>query len=304
MKTRLFIIGNGFDLAHKLPTHYENNFKIIAEKNESVMEFWELYSFEGPKIWSDFENCLAHPDFNTLEEIFDGYFPDYSSDHESDRTAIITQVDISGNLHRSLSEFAEVAEKAIDFTSPLKEYKKFFNDSDIFITFNYTHTLEKLYNIDANKILHIHGEVGKNNLLLGYPKGNYQPVKYRYYSIFEDGGRYIDINIRDYVKRMAEEQKFDSYVTTAYELLIDKTQMFYKKSQIESFSNFLKERLFDEIVVIGHSCKIDFEYFKWLRQSYPKAQRIFNPHSEDDTKNIYSLISLIELNNYIINEIR
>ena len=40
-----YIIGNGFDLAHQLPTNYKENFKTITEKNESVREFWELYSF-------------------------------------------------------------------------------------------------------------------------------------------------------------------------------------------------------------------------------------------------------------------
>lgn len=74
MIKRLFIVGNGFDLAHNLPTSYEKDFKRIAKNNESVSNFWELYSFDGSKIWSNFENCLAHPDFNSLEEIFNGFF--------------------------------------------------------------------------------------------------------------------------------------------------------------------------------------------------------------------------------------
>ena len=98
MANRLFIVGNGFDLAHKLPTSYPDHFKKIAESNESITNFWDIYQTEKPNIWSDFEYCLGRPDFNSLEQIFDGYAPDYLSDHESDRDAIITQVDISGNL--------------------------------------------------------------------------------------------------------------------------------------------------------------------------------------------------------------
>ena len=36
---------------------------------------------------------------------------------------------------------------------------------DYFITFNYTLTLEELYNIPSNHILHIHGKIDDNNEL-------------------------------------------------------------------------------------------------------------------------------------------
>ena len=69
MGNRLFIVGNGFDLAHNLPTSFSENFKKIAEANESITYFWDLYQTELPNIWSDFEYCLGRPDFNSLEEI-------------------------------------------------------------------------------------------------------------------------------------------------------------------------------------------------------------------------------------------
>ena len=123
---RLFIIGNGFDIAHKLPTKFDPDFKIIASKNE-IEKFWEeIYQTHNKDIWSDFENSLAHPDFNTLEEIFNSYEPDFYSDRESDRNAIITQVDLNGNLTRSLYEFANNAEKQLVNTNPLLKYKAEF----------------------------------------------------------------------------------------------------------------------------------------------------------------------------------
>lgn len=106
MKNRLFVIGNGFDLAHNLPTSFDKDFKRIAISNEIDKDFWELYQTDVVDIWSDFENSLGHPDFNSLEQIFDGYYLDYSSDHESDRDAIITLAGISGNLNKSLNDFA------------------------------------------------------------------------------------------------------------------------------------------------------------------------------------------------------
>ena len=82
---KLFIIGNGFDREHKLPTAYDPHFKEIAEKIEQISYFWDIYQSREVDIWANFENCLAHPDFNSLEEIFDGYAPDYASEYEKDR---------------------------------------------------------------------------------------------------------------------------------------------------------------------------------------------------------------------------
>ena len=58
MNNILFIIGNGFDLAHGLPTKFDPDFKVIAEKNESNPYFWELYQSAEPNICSDFENLI------------------------------------------------------------------------------------------------------------------------------------------------------------------------------------------------------------------------------------------------------
>ena len=68
---KIFIIGNGFDLAHNLPTKYNPDFKSIAEGIEQISYFWDIYQSQVAEIWSDFETCLAFTDFNNLEEIFD-----------------------------------------------------------------------------------------------------------------------------------------------------------------------------------------------------------------------------------------
>jgi len=38
---KLFIIGNGFDRAHELPTAYDPHFKEIAEGIEQISYFWD-----------------------------------------------------------------------------------------------------------------------------------------------------------------------------------------------------------------------------------------------------------------------
>lgn len=303
MKNRLFIIGNGFDLAHNLPTDFKNDFKDIAESNESNRDFWNLYQTEISDIWSDFEYCLGKPNFNSLEKIFYGYEPDYQSDYERDREAIITQVDISGNLKESLYEFADRAEDAIGNKIPLSKFKNFFSNNDIFISVNYTHTLERIYNIKESNVLHIHGEVGQNNLLIGYPKGEYKPEKYCYDPTQKGRSRHIDIDIEDYVKRMGEEEVFDYYTLTAYRNLIDKTKSFFKEYREERIASYLDKRIIEEVIVFGHSCKIDFPYFDYIVKKYPNAKWFFNPHGDDDILNIRQLINRIGITNYVIHPI-
>ena len=303
MGNRLFIIGNGFDLAHKLPTDFKTDFKRIAEVNESISYFWDIYQTEKTNIWSDFEYCLGRPDFNSLEEIFDGYGPDYLSEHESDRDAIITQVDINGNLKRSLYEFAETAENAISNRSPLEKYSKLFIEGDYFVNFNYTHTLERLYGIKERNVLHIHGEVGKNILVLGYPKGQYFPEKYLYDVRQKGRGPYRECDIREFVDEMAGKGNFDYYTYSAYKALIQKTESFNKEYQITSFASFLNGKTIDEIIIIGHSCKIDFDYFQYLDKVFPLAKWVFNPFTDEDAGNIAKLINDINVQNYRINPI-
>lgn len=297
---KLFIVGNGFDLAHKMPTNYNPHFKEIAEKKEQISYFWDIYQSREADIWSDFENCLANPDFNNLEEIFDGYAPDYYSDYERDRDAIITQADLNGNLIGALYEFADQAENSICSTKPLPFYTECFNSSDLFITMNYTHTLEFLYGINRNNVLHIHGEVGANNLILGYPEGNYEPEKY-FCDVRQKGrGPYREVEIEQHIEDMLEAELYDYYTYAAYQALITKTKSFNKTPQIILLENFLNDKIIHDIVVIGHSCAIDIPYFEYLNNKYPQANWNFNPYDNSTRNNVENLIKLLDISKYKI----
>lgn len=299
--SRLFVIGNGFDLEHDLPTSYKWHFKNIAEDYEQINYFWDIYQSKELDIWSNFEHCLAKPDFNNLEEIFNGYAPDYASDHEHDRDAIIIQVDLNGLLQETLNAFAEKAEQEIGKCQQLQEYYVLFNENDLFVNFNYTHTLEQIYHINRSKVLHIHGEYGRNNLLLGYPKGEYEPEKYYYDSRCKGRGPYISKDVEEYINYMLENELMDYYTYTAFSLLIEKTKSFSKAPQLEKLISFLQNVCIDEIVVIGHSCSIDNAYFEYLNKKYSSALWSFNPHDKNTKENIKKLINRIKIEKYEIN---
>jgi len=296
MKNKLFIIGNGFDIAHKLPTKYDPDFKNIAGKYEQD-NFWELYQTRENEIWSDFENLLGSPDFNTIEEIFNGYAPDYSSDRESDRTSIIHQVDLNGNLRSALYEFAENAEKKLCNTQVDPLINQLIDPEGYYIVFNYTHTLEEIYGIPKQHILHIHGEVGKNNLKLGYPEGNFMPEKY-YYDVRGKGrGPYCEMEIEEHINDIE-----DYYVRTAYEQLMAKCKSFYKEIRVDILDDFLNENIdtIEKIVVYGHSCAIDFDYFSYLNLRFPVACWLFYVKGDKQENDVSNLIKCYGITNFDI----
>ena len=297
---KLFIIGNGFDRDHGLPTAYNPHFKEIAERIEQISYFWDIYQSREVDIWADFENCLAHPDFNSLEGIFDGYAPDYSSDYEIDRDAIITQVDLNGELLAALYVFADRAECAIDDVFPLLKYINCFSQNNLYITCNYTHTLERIYDISPCNVLHIHGEVGKNNLILGYPEGNYEAEKY-YYDVRQKGRcPYRVVNFEDHIEDMLKDELMDYYTYAAYVSLIEKTKSFYKSPQTKELIAFLKDVNVDEIIVVGHSCSIDFSYFEYINNKFPLAKWVFNPFNDNTKQNVEKMIDLLGIKLYDI----
>ncbi len=270
MNNKLYIIGNGFDLAHNLPTRFDPDFKSIANHLEPD-NFWELYQSTGDEIWSDFEYLLASPDFNLLEEILAPFWPDYQSDYERDRNGIIIQVDLVGHLNNALDIFAEKANDALNDTKSISFFNDLLDTEGFYLTFNYTQTLEEIYGISSDHILHIHGEVG-DDLILGYPEGTFEPAKYCIDVRGKGNGPYVEYDIEDYIDTIE-----DYYISTAFKNLLDKCKSFYKETDINSLEDFLNENQckIEEIFVYGHSCGIDYEYFEFLSNKYPRAKWVF-----------------------------
>lgn len=296
MSKRLYIIGNGFDRAHNLPTSYNPDFKRIAGKYENE-NFWDIYQSREPDIWADFENLLGCPDFNSLEKIFDGYAPNYLSDSESDRDGIILQVEVNGHLMPALYKFAEQAESALENTNRERSIERILDNEAFYITFNYTHTLEEIYDISFEHVLHVHGEVGKDNLLMGYPKGKFTPEKY-FYDVRQKGrGPYAELEIQDYIDEIE-----DYYIRTAYDELLEKCKSFNKEIKVDLVDIFLDkaESQIEEIIVYGHSCEIDFEYFDAINKRYPKAKWFFYVASYNQQDSVEQLIEKICIKDVVV----
>jgi hypothetical protein len=199
----LFIIGNGFDISHGLKTKYENFKHYLLEKYEispSDIKEWEYidipyatqlpdggieyYEYdivifllrlisivEGDK-WCDLENSLGMLDF---EELLDSQIIDDIKDKEG-------HIDFSktANLHEDISNNLRIPIKSIinyfsqwineiildENTKKKSDFEIIANfNSDMFLSFNYTRTLEEIY--DAKNVCHVHGEQ-QGELIFGH----------------------------------------------------------------------------------------------------------------------------------------
>lgn len=170
----LYIIGNGFDQHHNIPSGYPC-FKEWLEKND-IDTFYEVENIletSDPKWWNEFEASLGKPFAVKLyaESVAFENRPDYASDDYRDRDLYAAEYEVERELGGLISELKSDFQEWVsglpagDGTSAVKIDTK----DSVFLTFNYTLTLERMYGIPAERILHIHGNaMDKNSIVVGH----------------------------------------------------------------------------------------------------------------------------------------
>lgn len=235
----LYIVGNGFDLAHGLKTKYndfrnwleESGFHSFVNRMEAL--YPDVKNANGE--WNDIETALGH--FKMKDVI--AYDKNYT-----DCNAVGNVVLPVGNNIRSVTtSLSGNLWKWIKSVDLLKTKRMFLlNENALFVSFNYTLTLETVYGIPQDKTWHVHGSISDktNVLVIGYgvdEKFDNAPNPTAYNLTDDDKRRNM---MADMVKRVP--------------LYIDK---FHK------WNNFSKMKVIKHVKVIGHSCsKVDQAYFE------------------------------------------
>lgn len=191
----LFIIGNGFDLAHKLNTGYEhfrqylsdeltdkgkldyygtwnppqttksNHGEEIISKDDLLAFTINLYDYlcNLDKKWSDLEAQTAKIPYSFWLNETDVGIKDREGDNDVSATGLNYEI-ISQNLKIAVSALPRLVENwiktiNIDEYDPEGKISMLINTKqDLFLSFNYTMTLEKKYGIPYENICHIHGK--------------------------------------------------------------------------------------------------------------------------------------------------
>ena len=278
MKTtnHLYIIGNGFDLYHGLPTSYGHFRDYVNEHDNELAELVEKYYShkKNSDFWSDFEENLGNFDDDLLREYGLNYLEDYGSENWRDAFHHDYQYELDRKIDRitqgiresfcnwlSQISFDGLGKKAIPI-----EWEAYY------LTFNYTPTLEKIYDIPAQNILHIHGIYkGHDNDEIIYGHGGHPYI--------------IEKDIDDPRISEGEEIIKDYFekTTKPVKQIIHRYQKFFYK-MITSVKN---------VSIIGHSMnEIDYPYFKRINNSM--KGRIDWTYYYHSTKDIESCFRCLE----------
>lgn len=172
----LYIIGNGFDKHHNMPTAFTEFYEWMKEKHyfDATWQIDEIYGMADYTWWKDFENSLGEMDMREYaSEVTRENYPDFGSDEFRDadwyNAEYQAELDITQMVKAMKSRFKEWIDtmQAPDSSKKLPISKK----NAFFISFNYTPTLESLYNIPRDQILHIHGSVfEEGEYIIGHGK--------------------------------------------------------------------------------------------------------------------------------------
>jgi len=166
----LYIIGNGFDLYHCIKSNY-SDFRDFLAYSELLNKLEEYFGCDS--LWSNFESTLA---FLDTEQIFDEcltYLESYGCDEWSDSYHSDFQFEIEQRIEL-ITEGLRV--QFLDWILQLEIPTNFhgnlikINRDAIFVSFNYTDTLERLYKISSQDILYIHNKACDQNskLIIGH----------------------------------------------------------------------------------------------------------------------------------------
>lgn len=271
--SELFIIGNGFDLAHGMKTRYADFKQWLIENNriDVIHELQSAYPAKMGKnflLWSDFETALGQYDIKKVinwswEDLFLTTVSIGGQRFESPQFFLDTQLnDIINGAFTAWAKQIRLAENTV-YTLP----------DALFLTFNYTDTLETLYGIPEKQVLHIHGRASTGDkLIVGHNR-------------MIDPGKYWDDHkgLRENNERMQRLCNMND-LCKPFNDIIERNEEFFNLCDSVQ-----------DIHIIGHSCgEIDYPYFSKVKSLVKDCARWhFKPYNDEDVKRIEVLKGVI-----------
>lgn len=174
MNDKLFVIGNGFDLHHNIPSSYWQFGEYLIQTDNAVYETVKEYLNFDKDFWNFFEERLASFDSDAVIDHAENFLVSYGAedwsdafhhDYEYEIEQIVSH--LSGKLRGHFANWI----RGLQIPSPNSPVKvKCIDPTAKFINFNYTPTLEKVYAVPDVNVLHIHGDGRKldSQLILGH----------------------------------------------------------------------------------------------------------------------------------------
>ena len=271
----LYVIGNGFDLHHNIQSSYWHFKEYVRSVDKTLFELVDEY-LQIEENWSDFEEALASIDIDTLTEYAGNFLISYGAEDWSDANHHDYQYEVeevTQKLSSKLKKYFEEWLALLDIPKKRNIRKQLLslNKSGKYLTFNYTNTLRKTYNIKKTNILHIHGSLKKaEQIVLGH---NWKT------------------NNKNYLSEQRDPEDIDTRVLEGNEIIEKYFRSTFKPTKKIIKNNrsfFSKLRKINKIIILGHSLSyVDILYFKAISKSVNKSrvQWVVSYHSKNDIVN-------------------
>lgn len=293
MSKTLYILGNGFDLFHGLPTHYRCLLCYLQTTHpieEKKIGF--LFDRNNPdKLWSNFEKELETFDaFSLVEKNIDSWIK--KETYEKFENLF---TDIHCTIQTLFKDWVSQIDMETNNGNRIVIEKEAF-----FLNFNYTNTLEKYYDIDPSQICYIHRDTKNNecaNPIVGHSRKNncVEKVKCRICQFIRAYGKYPNWaqNSDDFAQKVIDElNDLWEGLSKAPQILQYNTNEIYTIAQNEAF--FKQYVNLENIYIMGHSMSaVDSDYFKKIYIQSPNAQWHISKYNQTDEELITNLANLI-----------
>lgn len=261
----LYIIGNGFDLHHGIPSNYMDFYRWLKTqgKDDFIKDMEIIFpKMENGKflLWMDFERALK--DFD-IERVYKGFTKD--DKNYFDETIAHQAPDSVKPTISQITNMVNKWAKSIDISGVTKDELLMLPKESFYLTFNYTLTLEEVYKIPLSQICHIHGNTRLGSVIVGHDDS-------------------IDEKIYQY-----EENQYTE--NSKVELARINNEYLYKNGygNILNHQDFFKKiKDVCRIVVLGHSLsEIDRMYFGHvIRSTQKETHWHISKHQPSDQEQI------------------
>jgi len=172
----LYIIGNGFDRYHGIPSDYRDFGRYLEAVDLPTYREVETYFSVDDDFWWEFEKQLANFDADAVIDYASQFLMSYGAEDWSDSGHHDYQYEldcvveaISTTMRNRFAEWIRqlpIPSSAESFSGELLP----LDLGAIYLNFNYTQTLQQTYSIPDSQVLHIHGNASKpaDQLVLGH----------------------------------------------------------------------------------------------------------------------------------------
>lgn len=279
----LYVIGNGFDIMHGVPSRY-SDFRDSMGKNNNLR--WQLETYlKSDSLWNDFEEALAHINGSAMLGTVDMWLDNFNAyDEDAQAADFFAAIDIATSPATEIVQTLPIRfRKWVETLKPTKEplWIDVFKPESKYLNFNYTEFLETIYNIPSQAITYIHGcrKNKKQELILGHAPDVNE---------FDDWTPALPI---PNYKSQRKAYMIDSALEVASRALIDYDEATTKDTRtiIKNHCSFFSDLTdIKNIVVIGHSLSVvDYPYFKEIiTKNNNIANWFISWHSSRDLENI------------------